>query len=139
MILTNNESLVEDLIVGETLGNSDHAIIRFGIKCNLEKRVETLNFVPNFAKGNYDAIRSFLKDVKWTSMIKGKNAQEMWNAFKKLLTEAQNRFIPMRRQQRGRFLKRIWFNLRVNKCFKEKKKHTVNSELTHRLRERQLI
>ena len=47
LIFTNNENLIADVVLGEHIGNSDHAIIPFGIQCRI-KRSSRFNFTPNF-------------------------------------------------------------------------------------------
>ena len=121
LILTNNENLIDDVLVGEHIGNSDHAIIRFSIKCHIKRSSSRYNCTPNFSRGDYDVIRSFLGHIDWTEMFERKNVHEMWNVFKQMLAEAQYRFIPQRRRQVGKALKPIWFNCEVQKKFQEKK------------------
>ena len=81
LILSNNERLLADVMMGETLGNSDHVIIRFSIKCQLKRFSSRLYFAQNFAKGDYEAIRLFLRRIEWTRTLEGKDVYEMWNVF----------------------------------------------------------
>ena len=60
-----------------------------------------LCFAQNFAKGDYEAIRLFLRRIEWTRTLEGKDVYEMWNVFKNILDEAQNRFIPMKKRQQA--------------------------------------
>ena len=45
----------------------------------------------------------------------------MWHVFKASILEAQDRFIPVRRNLAGKLLKPIWFNSNVRNGFNEKK------------------
>ena len=122
LILTNNESLLGDVVLGESLGNSDHVIIRFSIKCQFKRMSGRLYFAPNFAKGDYEAIRLFLGRIEWTRILEGKDVYEMWNIFKNILAETQYQFIPMKKRLTGKSFKPIWFNSSVQTIFHEKKR-----------------
>ena len=121
LILTNDEKLIEDVELGEAIGNSDHAIIRFKIKCKFKRTNDRMFCTPNFGKGNYDAIRMFLSRFEWIEMFKGKTVDEMWIIVKSTLAEAQDRFIPMRRMGAMKSPKPLWFNHEVQQNFAEKK------------------
>lgn len=122
LILTNNEGLMGGVVLGESIGNSDHSIIRFDVICTFKVKSSRLHTTLNFAKGDYNAIRSFFSGVDWKMMLEGKNVHVMWNAFKLTITEAQNRYIPLKRRLTGRSPKPTWFNCSVQKIFNEKKK-----------------
>ena len=83
LILTNNENLIGKVAYGETIGNSEHVIIRFNIKRKFKRACSRLNITPNFANGDYQAIRLFLRRIQWTNIFEGKTVSEMWNIFKK--------------------------------------------------------
>ena len=96
-------------------------IIRFSIQCQVQIRKATLPVMPNLARGDYDGIRSFFQTIRWRTMLEGRNIHEMWELFKRTLTEAQSKFIPMKRQREGKSVKPIWFNNLVRQCFNGKK------------------
>lgn len=63
LILTNREDLVNELEVGGRLGNSDHEEIRFNIKWGSCLNNENQTLVPDFRRGNYEAMIRYLSEV----------------------------------------------------------------------------
>ena len=63
LILTDRDDLVNNLEVGGRLGNSDHEEIRFNIKWECRLKNENKALVPDFRRGNYEALRKHLEDA----------------------------------------------------------------------------
>ena len=78
LILTNMEHYVIEVKVGETLGNSDHRIIRFNITFNKD-RILNKPRVPNYQKGLYERLLQLLGVVNWDENFRDRTAQEMWD------------------------------------------------------------
>ncbi|XP_076034815.1 uncharacterized protein LOC143021293 [Oratosquilla oratoria] len=60
LILTNNEHQISSIIVGDSLGFSDHQEIRFNIIWEKIKSTNNVQ-VPDFRKANFDNIKTYLK------------------------------------------------------------------------------
>ena len=122
LILTSDKNLIDAIQVGETIGNSDHNIIRFNIKYANYRGTYDINTVRNYSKGDYNNIRSMIGDIDWKDAFDGLNAHEMWDRFKSVFLEAQNSFIPFRKLTCGKAIKPVWFTAKIQRCIKRKKK-----------------
>ena len=89
LLITNDDALVEDLIVGAPVGKSDHAVISVNIVCDLEmKPISKKRFM--YDKANYDDMRKVL-DINWEENLKscGDDVNKMWAMFKSKMKEAE--------------------------------------------------
>ena len=79
------------------LWKSDHLIIQFSLISYLSRfRSQTEKL--NFFKGDYEKIRSNLKDIEWEERItKAVNLQESWECFTDLINHEVKRNIPVRK------------------------------------------
>ena len=75
------------------LGKSDHVIIQISLISYISRfglQTEKLNFF----KGDYENIRSILKDIKWEERItKAMNLQESWKCFTDIINHEVKRNI----------------------------------------------
>lgn len=74
LIITNRDDLVYNLEVGGRLGNSDHEEIRFNIQWVNGLKNENSALVPDFRRGNYEALRKHLED-EWKVRIREGSGQ----------------------------------------------------------------
>lgn len=119
LVLTNMEHCVKDVEVGETLGNSDHHIVRFNIAISKDRIVNKAK-VPNYQKGDYERLRQILGVVNWKNIFRDRSAQEMWDAFKEKLEEIVVQCIPYR-AIRKRNRKPVWWTQEIGRKIREKK------------------
>lgn len=119
LVLTNDPHLILDLIVGESLGNSDHNIIRFtvNVRYTLEQNA---TLVPNLARGDYAYLRTILSSVDWASILVGNDAHGMWDIFKGILAEAQSYAIPMKQMRNSKKSKPAWLSRDIINLIKKK-------------------
>ena len=120
-ILTTNTDRLNNLVVSETLGNSDHNIIRFSIRFNNIKNYVNPTMVPNFQKGDYILFNDLLNRVDWVNILKDKNAYEMWDLFKNTLLTIQKKCIPFRMLRTKKVNKPTWWNKSISNLVKRKK------------------
>ena len=120
LVLTNIEHCVRDMEVGETLGNSDHNIVRFNIVMNRERSVNKTK-VPNYKKGDYKRLRQLLGEINWEESFRDKSAHDMWDIFKNLLEKIVGQCIPFRAIRKGK-RKPLWWTQEIGKKIGEKKK-----------------
>jgi len=120
LVFSDLSDLVQDLTVGETLGKSDHNIVRFKahvgeiIKDNLVK-------VPNFNRADFNGMRAALSAIRWEEEFSNLNACEMWEKFKSYLKETQIRHVPQKQRRKRRVGKPAWLTPDVIKAIKAKK------------------
>lgn len=120
LILTNEESLVDEVKVDENLGVSDHNIIRFNLNVLSEPRLQTNNVkVLDFRSGNFNNFRDMLNEIDWDKEFEDLNCYMMWKCFKKILMNIQSacfRDKPIRKANR----KPVWWNREISEKIKVK-------------------
>ena len=104
LVFSDISDLVQDLTVGETLGSSDHNIVRFRIRLDGHVK-DNPTWVPNFSRADFNGLRTALGRINWEEALGGLNACSMWEKFKGLLSEVQGRFIPLKQRRKRKVLK----------------------------------
>ena len=92
LIFANEDSTVEKITYLDPLGASDHVCITFEIpvKPSYTKKKKIL-----YSKGNYDKLRTIIKDIDWDSIINNKqDLQETYNSFETIINNGINCCIP---------------------------------------------
>ena len=121
LVLTNSENLVSRLELGETLGSSDHSIIRFNL--HIKKHIVNNNTkVFDLSKGDYDKLREKLCQIKWDHEFQNKNCYEMWDIFKDKLDNISKECIPFKVLRNSHKSKPLWWNDKISRLVKIKKK-----------------
>lgn len=86
LILTSEESLVEEVRVDENLADSDHNIIRFSLKVVSEPKLQINNEkVLDFRNGSFTKFREMFNEIDWDKEFEGQNCFMMWECLKKIL------------------------------------------------------
>uniref|UniRef100_A0A493TTX5 Reverse transcriptase domain-containing protein n=1 Tax=Anas platyrhynchos platyrhynchos TaxID=8840 RepID=A0A493TTX5_ANAPP len=120
LLFTNREGLVEDVIVGSCLGQSDHEMVEFTILGEARKGTSKTT-VLDFRRADFGLLRTLVGGIPWEEVLKGRGVQEGWALFKRQILMAQERSVPMcpKMSQRGRrpaWLNReLWLELRRKK------------------------
>ena len=88
---------VDNVVIQEPLGSSDHNQLHFSIKIKSDKpKVKQCR--RDFRKGNYKEIRKRLAHIDWNDKMKNKTATECWNILRGELDSAIGSFVPMKKQ-----------------------------------------
>ena len=124
VLSSENSVLVQNLTVGESLGGSDHSIIRFNIAGQVDIPTNSTK-IPNFAKGDYNKLQGLLGTVEWEGIFSGLDAHQMWDLFKEILEEFQGVCIPQVAIRKKR-LKPRWLNRGVAAKIRNKKRAFEN-------------
>lgn len=96
LIFSSEEGMVKNLRHMAPLGKSHHHVLQFDFVCYTPSyRSNEAKF--NFAKGNYDKLRSYVRGQDLLSQIQGKCVSEAWSCFKKTLDEGISQCIPKSR------------------------------------------
>lgn len=128
LVLTNIEHCVREVEVGETLGNSDHHIIRFIIAFSKDNIVNKTR-VPNYQKGDYDRLRKLLAEINWKEILRDMTVQEMWDIFKGVLKDIVMQCIPFRAIRKGS-RKPLWWTQEIGMKIREKKRAFSKLQIT---------
>ena len=89
------------------VGNSDHTYIQFEILTSSSK-IRSVQLVPDFQKANFNGIQEEMETIDWNDLLKEKDTEEMWNAFKQKLENLTNKHIPFKQRRSGN--KTPWCN-----------------------------
>jgi len=118
LVLTSDESLIQNLEVLEPFESSDHQMVKLEIIAKASKiNQHRLNF--NYFKANYEEIRNYIKGRNLELMVEGKEVEDAWNVLKKELLQVRDKFIPKRNKHKN---KKKWVTKMVVKLRKDRVK-----------------
>ena len=120
LVFSDVGDLVQALSVGETLGNSDHSIVRFMLQISGTVK-DNLTVIPNFGKADFDSFRLALQEIRWEHEFADLNAYEMWDKFKSILHNVQLGNIPQKHRRKRKLTKPAWLTTDVRKEIRIKK------------------
>ncbi|WAQ99940.1 hypothetical protein MAR_024313 [Mya arenaria] len=92
LLLTDNQTEVENLTLNRKLGASDHISIICEIPCVVNKDRKPVNEV-NFFKGDYVKIKNYLSRVNWKEMA-DMNVEDSWSFLLRHMDFCVENFIP---------------------------------------------
>ena len=97
IMLSSQKEFVDNVVIQEPLGISDHNQLHFNINVKSDKTKVT-QCRRDFRKGNYKKIRKRLTLIDWNDKMKNKMATECWNILRGELASAIDSYIPMKKQ-----------------------------------------
>ena len=102
IVLSSQKEFVDNVVIQEPLGSSDHNQLHFNINI---KSVKSVKRRRDFKKGNYKEIRKSLALIDWNDKMKNKTATECWNILRGELDSAIDSYVPMKTQGKRGFQK----------------------------------
>ena len=97
IVLSSQKEFVDNIVIQEPLGSSDHNQLHFNIKIKSDK-TKVKQCRKDFRKGNYKEIRKRLAHIDWKDKMKNKTATECWNILRGEIDCAIDSFVPMKNQ-----------------------------------------
>ena len=97
IVLSSQKEFVENVVIQEPLGSSDHNQLHFNINIKSDK-TKVKQRRRDFRKGNYKEIRKSLALIYGNDNMKNKTATECWNILRGELHSAIDSFVPMKKQ-----------------------------------------
>ena len=97
IVLSSQKEFVDNVVIQEPLGSSDHNQLHFNIKIKSVK-TKVKQCRRDFRKGNYKDIRKRLAHIDWNDKMKNKTATECWNILRGEIDTAIDSFVPMKKQ-----------------------------------------
>lgn len=91
LVLCSDETLVENLIVREPFGTSDHCLVEFDLIA-IKSKLESSSMVYNYFKADYKALAEAFS-VRHNS-VDTENIDEKWCKIKKDLLTVRDEFVP---------------------------------------------
>ena len=95
-MLSSQKEFVDNVVIQEPLGSSDHNQLHFNIKIKSVK-TKVKQCRRDFRKGNYKEIRKRLAHIDWNDKMKNKTATECWNILRGDIDSAIDSFVPMKK------------------------------------------
>ena len=96
-MLSSQKEFVENVVIQEQLGSSDHNQLHFNINIKSDK-TKVKQCRRDFRKGNYKEIRKSLARIDGNDKMKNKTATECWNILRGGLDSAIDSYVPMKKQ-----------------------------------------
>ena len=87
IVLSSQKEFVDNVVIQEPLGSSDHNQLHFNINIKSDKS-KVKQCRRDFWKGNYTKIRKTLALVDWNDKTKNKTTTECWNILRRELDSA---------------------------------------------------
>ena len=98
IVLSSQKEFVDNVLIQEPLGSSDHNQLHFNINIKSDK-TKVKQCRRDFRKGNYEEIRKSLAHIDWNKKMKNKTATEWWNILRGELDSAIDSYVPMKTQR----------------------------------------
>ena len=80
IVLSSHKEFVDNVVIQEPLGSSDHNQLHFNINIKSDK-TKVKQCSRDFRRGNYEKIRKSLALIDWNDKMNNKTATECWNIF----------------------------------------------------------
>ena len=96
-MLSSQKEFVDNVVIQEPLGSSDHNQLHFNINIKSDK-TKVKQRRRDFRKGNYKEIRESLALIDWNDKMKNNTATECWNILRGELDSAMDSCVPMKKQ-----------------------------------------
>ena len=97
LILTDDESMVDEVMEGEPLGKSDHVTITWKYLYDVPQPKKYVDSVPalkyNYKKGNYADMKVNLRTIDWSS-LEHMEIEDCWGFIMKVVEENVMQFVP---------------------------------------------
>ena len=97
IVLSSQKEIVDNVVIQEPLGSSDHNHLHFNntIKSDKTKVKQSRRY---FRKDNYKDIRNSLAHIDGNDKMKNKTASECWTILISELDSVIGRYVPMKKQ-----------------------------------------
>jgi hypothetical protein len=119
-VLSTEPGLVEEVEIGCPVANSDHYTILFHIPRQNNNVLRKKQEVGCYNKADYNKICENLEEVKWQSIVEGKDVQLEWFAMKGELLRCMDELVPKKEARSNK--QPPWMSKRVRKPIKERNK-----------------
>src|SRR6218665_3793020 len=94
LVITSEESMIENVSVGEHFNTSDHQVVRWELVMEQTQEVKAYVKRPNFFKADYDLVRNKLKEKNLESAVRGMEVSDAWKKFNGIMREIIEKNIP---------------------------------------------
>ena len=118
LVLSSRDSMVENLVVREPFGSSDHNIVVFQTITETEIN-EWKETYYDYRKGDYQEMRKYLNGMNWDDVLGKPNVQDAWVSFKTVIEDAISKFVPQKIRRKSK-RKPMWWSRGIETIRKRK-------------------
>ena len=93
LVLTNNIFFVDEIVLEDPIGKSDHVVVNVTINVDIEDTVLIERRL--YYKGDYISMRNYFNSIDWVTLLCEENTQNSWDIFYDHFKFALNEFIPV--------------------------------------------
>ncbi|KAL5262702.1 hypothetical protein ACHWQZ_G008188 [Mnemiopsis leidyi] len=95
LLLTNSESNIHDLAIGEqdSVCKSDHFPMNFKINIKVNRKKPVRRLAYNFKNVNWEGLNHELRHINWDALLNGTEPEIGWTKFKEELFTATDKFV----------------------------------------------
>ena len=97
IVLSSQKEIVDNVVIQEPLGYSDHNQLHFNINIKSDK-TKVKQCRRDFWRGNDEEIRKSLALIDWNDKMNNRTATECWNILRGELDRAIDSYVPMKKQ-----------------------------------------
>ena len=97
IVLSSQKEFVDNVVIHEPLGSSDHNQLHFNIIIKSAK-TKVKQCMRDIRRGNYEEIMNSLARIDWNDKMYNKTATECWNILRGGLDRAIDSYVPMKKQ-----------------------------------------
>ena len=122
LILSSEENMAQNVIIGEPFETSDHQIARFEL---ISQRLESKKITPSYDyfKVDYNIVRKQVTSLQGSFNENGTPVSERWLAIKYNVLSVRDKYVGYRKKSKN---KSKWATNKVRKCRNAKKKAWSN-------------
>lgn len=88
LVFISAPELVNNLVICEGLGNSDHHAVEFKLKLKFTRAKRGPRTVSNFRSADWSGLREDLKNIPWSCIFAFDNIDDIWEAWKTLFFQS---------------------------------------------------
>jgi ribonuclease P/MRP protein subunit RPP40 len=117
LVLTSEETMIENLEIKEHLGTSDHNIVTWKLICKTDmSRTNTKYYA--FKKADYLGMNEWLSKVNWDVEFDNLGVEDMWTKFMEIINNSIEKFVPISQRKINKFP--VWMTRKAMKKRKYK-------------------
>ena len=94
LILSQDETKIENLEICSPIGHSDHAILKYSIIIN-PATIKREKLVYFYNRGDYEAMCENLKDIEWNNILDHNHPIDtQWSKISNLIKNLKDKYVP---------------------------------------------
>ena len=121
IILSTNETLVDNVIIGPEFSTSDHRIISFDVKVKADNVKSSSEKILDYRRADFNKLRTLLANANWDEIPTANDVNESWRYFTDVLNQAVKASVPLRSRRPAVNSKPKWWNNQIHNSLLAKK------------------